>query len=63
MFEFRLRFHQKLVPIGRINNIPALVQMMACHRPGDYFAEANANAEAYMHHSAPMSYLIGLWEM
>ena len=31
MLEFRLKF----VPKGRINNIPALVQIMAWHRPGD----------------------------
>ena len=31
MYEFRLRF----VPKGPINNIPALVQIMAWRRPGD----------------------------
>ena len=25
----------KFVPMGQINNIPALVQIMASHRPGD----------------------------
>ena len=35
MYEFRLRFHWiKLVPKGPINNIPALVQIMAWHWPG-----------------------------
>ena len=35
MYEFRLRFHLILVPRGPINNIPALVQIMAWRRPGD----------------------------
>ena len=35
MLVFRLRFHWILFPKGPINNIPALVQMMACCRSGD----------------------------
>ena len=29
MFEFQLKFDEKFVPKGPINNIPALVQIMA----------------------------------
>ena len=35
MCEFWLRFHLKCVPEGPINNIQALVQIMAWRRPGD----------------------------
>ena len=35
MFEFRLKFHWSLFLMGLINNIPALVQIMAWRRPGD----------------------------
>ena len=35
MFEYRLKFLLKFVPKGLINNIPALVQIMAWRRPGD----------------------------
>ena len=36
MFEFRSKFHWlKFVPKGPINNIPALVQIMAWRRSGD----------------------------
>ena len=35
MLEFRLRFHWSLFLMGPINNIPALVQIMAWHRSGD----------------------------
>ena len=35
MFEFRLKFHWSLFPKGPINNIPALIQIMAWRRPGD----------------------------
>ena len=36
MYEFRLEFHWlKFVPKGPINNIPALVQIMAWHRSCD----------------------------
>ena len=33
-FEFRLKLRMKFVPKGPINNIPALVQIMAWRRPG-----------------------------
>ena len=41
IFEFRLKFHRmNFVTVGPINNIPALVQIMAWRRPGDKpFAE------------------------
>ena len=35
MFEFRLKFHWSLFPGGPINNIPALVRIMAWRRSGD----------------------------
>ena len=35
MFEFLLKFHWSFIPKGRINNIPALVQIMAWRWPGD----------------------------
>ena len=35
MHEFRLKFHRSLLPKGPIDNIPALVQIMAWRRPGD----------------------------
>ena len=35
LFEFRLKFHWNLLPRVPINNIPALVQIMAWRRPGD----------------------------
>ena len=35
MYEFRLKFHWNWFPKGPINNIPALVQIMAWRRPGD----------------------------
>ena len=35
IYKFRLRFHWSFVPKGPINNIPALVQIMAWRRPGD----------------------------
>ena len=36
MFEFRLKFHWvKFLAKGPINNIPAMVQIMAWRRPGD----------------------------
>ena len=44
------------VPKGQINNIPALVQIMALCRPGDKpLSENMAYAEAYMRHSVSMS--------
>ena len=53
-----LKISLKFVPKVRIDNIPALVQIMAWHRPGDkplsepMMAQFN---EAYMRHSASMS--------
>ena len=41
----------KFVPKVRINNIPALVQIMAWRRPGDKFTDA------YIRHSASMSWM------
>ena len=35
IYEFRLRFHWGLFPKVRINNIPAVVQIMAWRRPDD----------------------------
>ena len=35
MFAFRLKFHWSFFPKGPIYNIPALVQIIACRRPGD----------------------------
>ena len=35
IFELRFRFSLKFVPEGSINNISALVQIMAWRRPGD----------------------------
>ena len=48
----------KFVPKGPINNIPALVQIMAWRRPGDKpLSEPKDGkfADAYMRHSASMS--------
>ena len=58
MFEFRLQISLKFVPKGPINNIPALVQVMAWHRTGDkplselMMAQFN---DVSMRHSASMS--------
>ena len=52
--SFSLRF----VPKGPINNIPALVQIMAWRRPDDKpLSEKNGGyiTDAYRHHSASMS--------
>ena len=35
IFEIRLKLKLKCVPTGSINNIPALVRIMAWRRPGD----------------------------
>ena len=43
-----MKISLKFVPEGPINNIPALVQIVAWHRPG-YFTDA------YMRHPASMS--------
>ena len=34
-FEFSFKIALKFVPDGLINNIPTLIQLMACRRPGD----------------------------
>ena len=52
----------KFVPKGPINNIPALVQIMAWRRTGDKpLSEPMVTQlnDAYMRHSAPMSYKKG----
>ena len=57
-----LKISLKFVPKVRINNIPALVQIMAWHQPGDkplsepmMVSLLTADAYMYMHHSASMS--------
>ena len=40
MLEYRLKSSLKFVPQGPINNIPALLQIMAWHRPGDKLLSA-----------------------
>ena len=35
MYKFAIKISLKFVPKGPINNIPALVQIMAWRRPGD----------------------------
>ena len=35
MYEFFIKISLKFVSKGLVNNIPALVQIMACRRPGD----------------------------
>ena len=60
MLEFRLRFNWSLilVPKGPINNIPALVQIMAWRRTGNKpLSEpmVTQSNDAYMRHSASMS--------
>ena len=53
-----IKFSLKFVPKGPINNIPAVVQVMAWRRTGDkplsepMMTQLN---DAYMRHSAPMS--------
>ena len=54
-----IKISQKFVPKGAMNNIPALVQVMAWHRPGDKPLSEPMMVkftDAYMHHSALMSY-------
>ena len=58
LFEFRKQNSLKFVPKSPINNIPALVQIMAWPRTGDkplsepMMTQFN---DAYMRHSASMS--------
>ena len=57
MLEFQL-VQLKFVPKGPINNILALVQIMAWHWTGDKPLSEQMMAkfnDAYMHHSASMS--------
>ena len=57
MFEFRLKFHW-FVPKGSIKNIPALVQIMAWHRPrwqAIIWTIEGQFTDRYMRHSASMS--------
>ena len=58
MYEFHLRFHLNVFPKGQINNIPALVQMMVCRRPGNKPLSEPMMVSLLMHicHSASMSY-------
>ena len=56
MYEFRLRFHSSLY--GPINNISALVQIMAwCQIGTEPLSEPNMTqfSDTYMHHPASMS--------
>ena len=57
MLKFRLNFHWSLVPKVRINNIPALVQIMAWRRPGDkpLSEQMMVSLLTHMRHSASMS--------
>ena len=53
-----IKISLKFVRKGPINNMPALVQIMAWRRPGDKPLSDPMMAEfsdAYMHHSASMS--------
>ena len=48
----------KFIPKGPINNIPPLLQIRACRRPGDKPLSETMIAlvtDAYMRHSASMS--------
>ena len=49
MYEFRLKISLKFVPQDQINNIPAMVQILAWRR------SVSQITDAYMHHSASMS--------
>ena len=55
-----IKISLKFFPKGRINNIPAMVQIMAWRRPGDKpLSEPMMKfTDAYMHHSASMSQCI-----
>ena len=53
--QILIKISLKFVPKGPINNIPALVQIMACCRPGDNPLSEPMMAwvgDEYMHHSA-----------
>ena len=53
-----IKWSLQFVPMGLINNIPALVQMMAWHRPGDKpLSEAMmVSLTTHMRQLASMSY-------
>ena len=57
-----IKISLKFVPQGSINNIPALVQMMPWHRPGNkplsepMMVSLLIHIYAYMHHLASMSW-------
>ena len=55
--KISIKISFNFVPKGPINNIPALVQVMALHRPGDKpFSEPMAvDLLTYMRHAASMS--------
>ena len=58
IFQFKFHWSLFLFPIGPIDNIPALVQIMVWRRPGDKPLSAAMMAwftDAYMCHSASMS--------
>ena len=67
IYTFRLRFQWiKFVPQGPINNIPGLVQIMAWRLTGDKPLSETILAlvgDAYMRHSASMSWFISPWEI
>ena len=53
-----IKISLKFVPKGPINNIPALVQIMARLRPGDkpiIWTNGGQFTDTYMHHLASMS--------
>ena len=51
-----IKISLKFVPKGPVNNIPALVQIMAWRRLGGKpLSETMMVTDAYMHHSASMS--------
>ena len=49
MHEFRLKISLKFVPKGPMNNIPALVQIMAWCRPGDRTLSASVMGSCLTH--------------
>ena len=50
MYGFQIEISRKIVPEGPINNIPALVQIMAWRWTND-----GEFTDAYMHHLPSMS--------
>ena len=45
----------KFVPKGQINNIAAMIQKMAWHRPGIIWTNDGKFTDTYMRHSPSMS--------